>query len=228
MEAVNWYDNQKMLTAPLLGVKGVLVYLLLRGRNAWHTTWIRNYRGPAALYASLDEAKAAAEDQRVQGSVFYIRELPALSLLSEVGPVVLVEFHSDNCFGRWQPRSPESLLQLGTPLGELMHSLGPSGEWRPPVPSEHSFVAGRAKFSTLVHLPARRPFVTRVSAYNGPRFYLRWLEVPNSTSRRGVNAIVKIFKFGNAESERERSEATYWKAAEAHRNSELEGLLDRD
>jgi len=63
MEAINWYGNQIMLTAPLLGVKGVLVHLLRRGRNAWHTPWIRNYRGPAALYASFVESKAAAEEQ---------------------------------------------------------------------------------------------------------------------------------------------------------------------
>jgi hypothetical protein len=226
LQVVNWYENQKLLTAPLLGVKGVLVHLLLRGRNAWNSTWIRNYQGPKGLYANRSEAEIGAEDQRTQGSVFYVYEVPGISLMSEVGPVVLIDFHTDNCFGKWSDSHKESVLRLGTPLNVLMHSLGPLGNWEKPEPSEHSFVCGLANFGTLSPLPARRPLVTYQSQAVGVDFYLRWKSRPNGYSRRGVNSITRIFGSVNDEQERADAEAKYWRAAEHYRESVLGDLLN--
>lgn len=47
------------------------------GRNAWWTIWITRY-SEGCMHASIEGAKAFAETKRVQGTVFYIAELPAL------------------------------------------------------------------------------------------------------------------------------------------------------
>lgn len=59
------------------------IYMLFESRNAWHSTWITQYSAERILNSSfffdLSSAKLAAEDKRVQGSVFAIEALPCLT-----------------------------------------------------------------------------------------------------------------------------------------------------
>ena len=53
------------------------IYYVFQGRNAWHSTWITQYNN-GCMHINLDNAKKYAESLRACGSVFYIREIPAL------------------------------------------------------------------------------------------------------------------------------------------------------
>lgn len=58
----------------------VRVYFCFSSRNAWHDTKSRKYR-PGCIHTRLETAQKYAEAQRIQGSVFFIRQLPALLLM---------------------------------------------------------------------------------------------------------------------------------------------------
>lgn len=58
------------------------LYFAHDGRNAWWTTQVQRYLD-GCMHSSLESAKNYAEGLRVQGSVFYINELPALLLESD-------------------------------------------------------------------------------------------------------------------------------------------------
>ena len=233
MEVINWSQQQDLMRAGLLGVKPVLLFVVTRGRNAWHSTWVRNYQGPASLVGSLRAAKALAEQQRVQGSVFYIREVPGLTLLTEEGPLGLVEFHSDNCFGKWDVDQGAEVLRLGAPIASVLHALGPQGLWNTPVPSRHSFISGSSGWHSLMKLPPRRPLKSWFSQSAGGNYMLNWLEHPSEYSRRGVNRIFRMFEKLNPQEERTDAEAQYWAAGEAAAerdrvaSQEAEAELDR-
>jgi hypothetical protein len=214
MKAINWAQDQALLRSPFLGLKPVLMYVLIRGRNAWHSQWVRHYRGPAALVTDLEDAKSAAEEQRVQGSVFYILEVPGLSLLSEAGPVALVEFHSANCFGKWKVNEKQDILRLGTPIAHVLNSLGPNGAWRKPIPEDSSFISGIARWGTIHSLPPRVRLRSFESQAQGSSRYLHWIPRSNHYSRRGVNAIARAFAALNSEQDRAQNEDRYWSIAD--------------
>lgn len=58
-------------------VSAVMVFYVLRGRNAWHSTWVEHYFADC-MHTSLLSAKRNAELRRGQGNVFRIVEKPAL------------------------------------------------------------------------------------------------------------------------------------------------------
>lgn len=221
METINWSQHQELMHAELLGVKPTLLYVVVRGRNAWNSTWVRNYRGPSALIESLTGAKRYAEKSRSQGNVFYIREVPGLALQTEQGPLALVEFHSDNCFAKWDFDSGVDALRLGTPMASVLGALGPEGKWRKPRPSKHSFISGRANWRSLAPLPARRPLVSWTSKAVGANYYLQWRQSSSTYTRQGINRVVREFNRINSEEDRAAAEARYWAAADAALETDL-------
>lgn len=60
-------------------VSAVLVFYVLRGRNAWHSTWVEHYFADC-MHTSLLSAKRNAESRRGPGNVFRIFEKPALRI----------------------------------------------------------------------------------------------------------------------------------------------------
>lgn len=62
------------------------LYYVHDGRNAWYATWVQRYLD-GCMHTTLDSAKDYAESLRVQGSVFYIYEKPALVI--EADEIVL-------------------------------------------------------------------------------------------------------------------------------------------
>lgn len=214
MESINWAAEQKLLSAPLLGVKPARLYVVIRGRNAWHSTWVQNYSGPSALSASFVAAMAHAERKRKQGSVFYISEVPGIALQSEEGPVALVDFHSRNCFGKWDASIGADYLELGTPIGAVLRSLGPYGHWRGKAPSRHSFISGKADWNSVAQLPPRKPLKRWQSHSVGGQYALSWDEYRSHYTRQGVNNVVRTFEAVNGQEQRLTAEGTYWLAAE--------------
>ncbi|WP_298725997.1 hypothetical protein [uncultured Ferrovibrio sp.] len=72
----------------------VKLFYLYYGRNAWHSTWTEWYREDGSFHVSYNAACDAAERWRVQGSTFYLTEIPALSFRSN-GLTILV-FQTSN------------------------------------------------------------------------------------------------------------------------------------
>lgn len=60
-------------------VSAVLVFYVLRGRNAWHSTWVEHYFADC-MHTSFLSAKRNAESRRGPGNVFRVIEKPALRI----------------------------------------------------------------------------------------------------------------------------------------------------
>jgi hypothetical protein len=135
------------------------VTLLVEGRNAWHSTWIREYQDNAVMFTNQSSARLAAEYRRKQGSVFYVFDAPALLLLSVHTNCIVTDFHTENPFGGFvgfrQP--PEVQRRIGNRVYTLirpgivpgvsmstaMSSIGAhESMWEKRNPSQHSFVRG--------------------------------------------------------------------------------------
>lgn len=187
----------------LIDVQAGSVVLLVRGRNAWHSTWVRHYLRNATLYTDVQSAKHGAESQRGPGNVFYVVEAPALLLIGQRSAVVLCDAHPDNPFGAF--RGFASTIHE-SPYGPWIDGIFPgvsvrdavaafghrSGHWAGPTPSEHSLRTGMLD-SVRQFDVKRRPLQSLVSRPVGSNYYLQW--DPNSSgnryTRRGANAVAK-------------------------------------
>ncbi|WP_284126415.1 hypothetical protein [Parerythrobacter aestuarii] len=76
------------------------LFYVIRGRNAWHSTWVTHYFAEC-MHDSIRTAKDRAEKWREQGSVFTIREQPALAFRSKQGLVLITEINTQLPLGRW-------------------------------------------------------------------------------------------------------------------------------
>lgn len=76
------------------------IFYLIRGRNAWHSTWVTHYFD-RCMHDTLATAKARAEELRERGSVFTIREQPALAFRSTVGAVLVTEINTQTPLASW-------------------------------------------------------------------------------------------------------------------------------
>jgi hypothetical protein len=75
--------------------RAVKLYYAIYGRNAWKDTWIKRYFIDGCMNYSFEVAKQTIEPQRVQGSVFYIEEIPALQFLNSKLSVIVTEINSE-------------------------------------------------------------------------------------------------------------------------------------
>ena len=70
---------QSMLHLPLCDAEPTIMYYVHDGRNAWHTTWVQRYF-PANFAGTWVDARNSVEPRRVQGSKWWIYQMPCLGL----------------------------------------------------------------------------------------------------------------------------------------------------
>jgi hypothetical protein len=69
------------------------LFYVYYGRNAWHSTWVTKY-AEGSIHTSFESARIFVESKRVQGSVFYISELPGVVYQTEKGCVIITEINT--------------------------------------------------------------------------------------------------------------------------------------
>jgi hypothetical protein len=137
----------------------VKLYYISYGRNAWNSTWIQRYT-QGCMHLSFASASAYAESRRTQGTVFYVRELPALCFTGDGPALFVTEINSKHPLaeflpekadlqGRFEdvadffsPRKPNSALRLFSNDSSQYESfLGKST----PLPRYQSFPNGNSE-----------------------------------------------------------------------------------
>ena len=78
------------------------LYFVTSGRNAWWATWIKRYE-EGCMQAKLRSAQQQAERRRTNGSVFYIRELPALFIEKEHALLIVTQINTEHVLGSYRP-----------------------------------------------------------------------------------------------------------------------------
>ena len=187
----------------LLDITSGPVALLIRGRNAWHSTWVRHYLRDATLYTDVLSAKRGAEPKRQRGNVFYVVEVPAILLRGSVSNVVLCDTHPDSPFGSFTGfGTAVQASAIGQWVGGLFPGISTkdavgafshnSGYWSGPTPDAHSLRTGRLD-SGIPLGENNGKLESFVSEARGVDYFLGWNPYPPGAryNRRGTNALVR-------------------------------------
>ena len=121
------YDDELLLEMEA----GIVAYLV-RGRNAWHSTWVRHVFLNTRLFSDVGSAKSGAEPLRQRGNVFYIQETPALLLRGSSRSVILCDHHVQIPFDRFAGLEP---IVHETPEGRWIEGIYPGVSLRDAVAS---------------------------------------------------------------------------------------------
>lgn len=199
MQAVNAFSHEELLKSGLQDLRIVKVFLLITGRNAWHSTWSTSYSRQRAIFGSFEEAKNVAENIRIQGSQFTIREIPALAFFSLKGVIVICEFHSKPQFAKLNLNEIAESLRLKNTLVRAIQPFRTSSEdfWVQPFPDHDSFIVTVVPLSQKLNIfPEKVDLKTWKSSSSGPRYYLHWNQV-GAREIDPLERIIEIFKEEN-------------------------------
>ena len=105
--------HEDILYGTLEAVTPAVLYYVFVGRNAWHSTWVTQY-SVGCMHLNVQSAKNHAETRRVQGSVFNIRQIPAIVLWGTGGPVFITQINSKAPFRTYSPEA----LRTDPPTGQ--------------------------------------------------------------------------------------------------------------
>jgi hypothetical protein len=176
------------------------VYYVRHGRNAWWSTWVQTYLD-GCMHTTLVSAKEYAETKRVQGSVWYISELPALlaegdSLIlavTQINCLNVLDGYSAFAVRRNAPAGYERIAEFrdnylvrGASLEGAYLSFDPDSRfWEKPPPKKDSIIrvlaeATVAQFETI---DSRGLAAYRSKSYGGACL-LNWF--PNSQRIRAT------------------------------------------
>jgi hypothetical protein len=155
-------DLLKHLNEPAVSVDVVKGFHLYRKRNEW-VNWdgynIRVSRFES-MHVSLEDAERTAEEARVQGSAFFIDELPVIAVKSRTVCLVLAQVFSEHPFKNLRiERRSTYFSTLGEVAGAIPRIKGK-------VKALHLCTAALA--------PASEPYYARSSSPGRGRNHLAW------------------------------------------------------
>lgn len=184
------------------------LYYVHDGRNAWWGAWVQRYLD-GCMHSSWESAKRNAERLRVQGSVFYIAELPAIILEAETLVLAVTQINCTDVLSGYSPNAvsadPPLGMQLrenahnnylvpGSPIEGALMSFEPKSRfWVQPPPETNSVtcvvgVGGLSHFSGL----AQDPLKGFKSFSTGGAYLLSWAPLSNPVVSRYVKKIVRV------------------------------------
>lgn len=207
MASLSLFDgvaSKAILSSGIGQVFETKVFYIYRGRNAWHATWATHY-SDACMHDSWASAKERAEDLRERGSVFTIREKPALAFKSEKGILAITEINARVPLAAWitNYRSEksnfslnqnhcrlETLIASRCTLGGIVSALGDRSIFPPHLPSRNRniFTLWTPDRDALIENRRRRTKQWRSSSA-GADFYLDWIDEPGKESGRAVRRV---------------------------------------
>lgn len=187
-------------------VAATKIFYCFYGRNAWHSTWVQKY-STDCMYLTAESAQAHAERKRVQGSVFYVTELPAIEL--DVGSfrVFITQINTSCPLREYRCKAVKTSAAAGKQLiegardqyldfgaslqGAVLSFNHDSRFWVTRQPSENSvmvlYTAGSVPSEPLRTTPLKAWKSSSVGKY----YYLNWARLKANVSGRSV---LRIFK----------------------------------
>lgn len=187
-------------------ISATLLYYVFSGRNAWHSTWITRY-SVGCMHTSLELAKKFSEKRRTQGTVFNIKELPAVIFHSKNGCLAVTQINSHNPLATYSPNATtqnvgtgmtkidgalENYICKGAPMLGVALSFSPRSRfWLVQPPPRNSIVAIATNSLSVdfLELPDRELSV-RTSFSHGGNYHLGWTEKSSGILKAGVRNIL--------------------------------------
>ena len=185
----------------VLDVRPTRIFDLTRGRNAWHSTWVRHYFPGSDIFSTVESAKDEAELRRERGNVFDVTDYPALYVRTTEGALVVVDRHGGvEPFQRWNDDRALRFgvgIAPGVPARALVQGLtefefGCWKDWR--QRDEMHVAICRVPGDSDVRPLGSRSFLRRTSHSDGPNYYLWYstVEVP-SVNVQAVKRVARRF-----------------------------------
>jgi hypothetical protein len=182
------------------------LYYLHDGRNAWYSVWVQRYLD-GCMHATLKSAKDNAEALRVQGSVLYIHEMPALLLESKDLVLAITQINCSDVLAGYSAiavsdqlspgyvrveNSRNNYLQRGSSLeGAYLSFEHDSRFWKVAPPFKNSVIRvfERTRIDTF------EPLTTRLLGYqshsSGRNWRLGWNECKNEVRSTSLRKLLK-------------------------------------
>jgi hypothetical protein len=187
-------------------VSSCKLYYAISGRNAWHSTWIQRYSN-GCMHNCMRSAKDYCEKRRVQGTVFVIKELPALAIQTTKNGIILVtEINTISPLSRYSidavredtatsSRRIEGYADSyvcvgGNALGARLSFMPGSRFWRVSPPPKDAVMVLNTKLPASQFSSIDTSGLKAWSSYsNGSNYLLGWRERKNDVSSDAVLAI---------------------------------------
>lgn len=186
--------------------RGVKLYFVHNGRNAWHSTWTQKYH-PDCIHLSMQSAKAYCEKHRNNGTVFYILEMPALELHSGSSTVLITQINAASPLAGYTATTgialdedqqddalPSGLRwRVGDPLNAVANSFLPDSDaWPAPPPSDEKIIIlGCVVLKSPLMPLAGMELRSWKSWSAGARHPLQWKDHAIRRSCRGIFSILE-------------------------------------
>lgn len=180
-------ENSQPILEDTVVKKGIRkIYYVLNGRNAWHSTWVGQYFN-GCMHTNLWSARMRAEDLRNSGSVFYIRELPALVVEGKKQVLVVTQINTDDVLRGYTPTPNRPVLEIhprinylhpGANMHRLILTLSPySNFWHEsPLPRTPVMILTSQKKLRDFEKYDRLKVIERHSNSIGTNYFLQWKE----------------------------------------------------
>ena len=114
----------------LLNITASTVSVLVRGRNAWHSTWVRHWFHNSHFYSDHRSAQIGAEPLRERGNVFYVRDRPAIVLHGPTSRIVVFDGFDAEPFKHFAGITEDV---VSTPVGNYFEGVFPGTTLREAV-----------------------------------------------------------------------------------------------
>lgn len=197
-----------ILSEIVKSVSAKKIYYLVTGRNAWRSTWVK-YFYKRCISTEYRELEADAEKMREAGTVFYIKELPALCFESDSGCFILAEIDTHYPLKNYDPKNFLAMRNqrnyskelnylteqvfVGNNLSAILESIDSNECWSYSTKDDSLF-----KLFLPKRLPSdledpTYPYVIRSSSKGGgTRNSLAWLIKPGKISDEYVEKIASL------------------------------------
>lgn len=185
---------------PIKRIDSGLVYFVHNGRNAWHSTWVQKYV-PGCMHSTLDDAKRFCEGMRVNGSVFYIIETPAIAACFNYGKLIATQINTTTPLNGYSPNkttahtNSDKLSSQPLTIEELTTSLKiDSIHWEKSKHHNQPVIL-LWLFDPNAHVDKikKRGLKTYKSISYGKKYLLGWSELENPLNSRKANEIAEIY-----------------------------------
>lgn len=187
---------------PIRKIEHGVIYFVHNGRNAWHGTWVQKYY-PGCMHSTLGEAKQYCEENRKNGSVFYIIETPAIIVCFDYGKLIAAQINTSSPLDKYSPpwltdrRCIEQQTSRGpATIEEIVVSLDTGSiHWHEQAQNNQPVILlwsfdRNADIAPITALPLAK----YKSLSNGVKYYLGWTKLENSISPVKIIEIAETFE----------------------------------
>lgn len=175
-------------------IKTIKLFYVSTGRNAWWSTWITRY-SPGCMHTTLDSAKKFCESRRVQGTIFYIDELPSLAFIAPERALIISEINTDVFLGRLDVERLKSITTVfpvsTITLQQMTYIFRPKSPlWPSSYLHEDSAILSFCSApDTMAEISRTDELSSFASSSVGTSYYLTWSQRPFTKSCTSIHAI---------------------------------------